>query len=549
MLTDIEISQKAKLKSIEKIAKKLNINKNELCFYGNYMAKVEPQMQENNTSKLILVTSINPTKAGNGKTTVSIGLADAFSLLGKNVCLALREPSLGPVFGMKGGATGGGYSQVVPMDEINLHFTGDFHAITSANNLLCSMIDNHIYFGNSLNINPEKILFHRCLDVNDRSLRDLTITTNKFARHEHFTITAASEIMAIMCLATNLEDLKKRLDNIIVALDYNNKPVYAKSLNATSAMAVLLKNALKPNLVQTLGGTPALVHMGPFANIAHGCNSVVATKTALNLADYVITEAGFGADLGAEKFLDFKCREINKIPACVVVVATIPALKLHGGISEEELNKENPIAVKKGCQNLLWHISVLKNVFNTNVVVTLNKYASDTPKEIEAVYSALKGECEVIINEAFKLGGKGTLDLAKQVLKTIGGEKEKSLCFAYDYNEDVEEKIRNIAQKVYGAKNIELLPDAKEDLKNIYSLNLNNLPVIMAKTQFSLSADKDLLNVPKDFIVPIRHIEIRNGAGFLVAICGNMLLMPALPKQPVAENIEIDKNGNIKGLF
>ncbi|MBQ7579314.1 MAG: formate--tetrahydrofolate ligase [Clostridia bacterium] len=548
MLSDIEISQNAKILQIEKIAKKLNLKKEDLNFYGKYIAKVEPKMAKNNHSKLILVTSINPTKAGNGKTTVSIGLGDAFTILKKKVCLALREPSLGPVFGMKGGATGGGFSQIVPMEEINLHFTGDFHAITSANNLLCSVIDNHIYFGNTLKINPNKIFFSRCLDVNDRALRDLTICSNKYSRKEHFNITAASEIMAIMCLATSLEDLKNRLDNIIVALDENDNPVYAKSLNATEAMAILLKNALKPNLVQTLGRTPALVHLGPFANIAHGANSVIATKTALNLADYVITEAGFGADLGAEKFIDFKCREINEKPACAVVVATIPALKLHGGASEENLNEENITAVKEGIKNLVWHIDVLKNVYNVPVVVTLNKYETDTINEISAVKNALKDKCEVIVNSVFTDGGKGAIILAKEVLKTIESNN-KPLHFAYSYNESVEDKIRDIAKKVYGAKDIELSETAKEDIKTINKLKLDTLPIIMAKTQFSLSADKNLLNVPENFVLPIKNIEIRGGAGFLVAICGSMLLMPALPKKPVSEDMQIDSSGKIKGLF
>ena len=541
-MTDIEIAQNAKKEEITKIAKKLGLKKDDLCLFGKYKAKIEKDVKSKKQGKLILVTAINPTKAGEGKTTVSIGLADALKELKKKVCLALREPSLGPVFGVKGGATGGGYSQIVPMEDINLHFTGDFHAITSANNLLCAMIDNHIFQGNSLKIDPKKIFFHRCLDLNDRALRETSVG----GRSESFSITSASEIMAIMCMAENLSDLKQRLGNIMVGLNISKKPVYAKDLKAENAMAILLKDALKPNLVQTLEGTPAIVHCGPFANIAHGCSSVRATKMALSLADFVVTEAGFGADLGAEKFLDFKCRETDLKPNCVVLVATIRALKMHGGVKFEDLGKKNLSALKKGFANLKKHIQTLKEVYKLPFVVALNKFSSDTEEEINLLKN-LVGE-SLVINETFSKGGKGGTNLAKAVLKKCK-EDNSNFSYAYDLKDPVEKKILDIVKKVYGGKDIEFSKEAKESLKQINKLGYQDLPVIMAKTQYSLSADKTLLGAPKNFVVKVNDIQIRSGAGFLVVICGDIMLMPGLSKNPAAIGMTISDAGEIKGLF
>lgn len=541
-MQDIEIARLVKPQKIEKIAKKLGLSENDLIKYGNYKAKVTREPENNNSkAKLILVTAINPTKAGIGKTTVSIGLADAIAKKHK-VCLALREPSLGPVFGTKGGATGGGYSQIIPMEDINLHFNGDFHAITSANNLLCSVVDNHIFQGNELNVDPSKVFVRRCLDLNERELREVTLLSG---RKERFTITSASEVMAIMCMVKSLADLKERLGSIMVALDKNGKPLYARDFKIVDAMAILLKDALYPNLVQTLAGTPALVHCGPFANIAHGCNSVRATMLATNLANYVITEAGFGADLGAEKFIDFKCRVSGLKPDCVVLVATIKALKLHGGVDEKDLNNENLEAIKAGVGNLLHHKNVIENVYNLPVVVTINKYYTDTLAEINLA-KELVGD--VTINDVWGKGGDGALELADKVInicKTHNGD----LKFAYSLEDTVENKIIDLVTKVYGGKGVNLSSEAKEKIEIINRLGYDKLPIIIAKTQFSLTQDKTIVGCPKDFIIDVQDIEIRSGAGFLVVICGNMLLMPALGKNPAGQNMTIDNDGKIEGLF
>lgn len=545
MLSDIEIARNVTPKKIIEVAKSLGLTEDQLELYGNYKAKINAPC-EKSKGKLILVTAINPTKSGNGKTTVSIGLADAFKNAGESVCLALREPSLGPVFGTKGGATGGGYSQVIPMEDINLHFTGDFHAITSANNLLCSLIDNHIFQGNALNIDSKQILFRRCMDVNERALREVECETG-YARHERFIITAASEIMAIMCMSESIEDLKTRLGNIMVALDTSGKPVYAKQLKAENAMAILLKDALKPNLVQTLIGTPAIIHCGPFANIAHGCNSVKATKLSLSLADYTITEAGFGADLGAEKFIDFKCRTAGLKPDCVVLIATIRALKLHGGEMYDNLANENLEAIKLGISNLIHHIKVLKNVYNVPVVVTLNKFVTDTDAEIELVKELLPEE-DVVVNEVWAKGGNGA-SLLYQKVKGKCNQENGELKYAYNLTDSVETKIEDIVNKVYGGASVTYTEKAKKAINTINDYGYNDLPVIMAKTQSSLSADKKLLGAPTGFNVEIKDIEIRSGAGFLVVICGDMLLMPGLGKVPASDNMTIDNEGIITGLF
>ena len=549
-MTDIEIANSVKPKKIVNIAKKLGLTEDDLILYGKYKAKIDKKITSQKAGKLILVTSISPTKSGNGKTTVSIGLADALALNGEKVCLALREPSLGPVFGLKGGATGGGYSQVIPMEDINLHFTGDFHAITTANNLLASLIDNHIFQGNELQIDSNNILFHRCLDLNDRSLRNCTVSQSKGCepRKEKFTITSASEIMAIMCLATDITDLKGRLGNIMVALNKNGDPVYARDLKAQDAMAIVLKDALRPNLVQTLAGTPAIIHCGPFANIAHGCNSVIATKTALALSDYCVTEAGFGADLGAEKFIDFKCRLNNLKPNCVVLVATIRALKLNGGADENDLASENLNALQQGLPNLMRHIHAIKDVYGLPCVVTINKFTTDTANEIALIKEAVeKVGVECIENDAWGKGGKGARELAHKVVAAC--QKRPKLSFAYDLNSSVEQKIYDIAHKIYGADEINYTDQAKASLENIKKLNLEHLPVIMAKTQYSFTDDIHRLGAPTGFSMTVRDIEVRAGAGFLVVLLGNMMLMPALNKNPAAINMTIDKNENITGLF
>ena len=550
-MTDIEIAESVKPQKIKNIAKSLGIRGSQLITYGDYKAKVNRKIDIREDSKLVLVTAINPTSAGIGKTTVSIGIADAMKSMGDSVCLALREPSLGPVFGIKGGATGGGHSQVIPMADINLHFNGDFHAITSANNLLCSYIDNHIFQGNELNIDENKIFFHRCLDLNDRALRRVTVgnTKNETPREDNFSITAASEIMAIMCLSTSLNDLKKRLGNILVALNKKGKPVFAKDLHIQDAMAILLKDALVPNLVQTLEGTPALVHLGPFANIAHGCNSIVATRTSMSLAKYTITEAGFGADLGAEKFFDVKCRVAGLKPNAVVLVATIQALKLHGGASASNLKEENVTAVKDGMGNLLRHIDIIRNVYKLPLVVTLNKYTSDTEAEVKAVTEALaKLGVVFAINDAWTLGSAGAIDLANKV-KALCEEDNSTFEYAYESESSVEEKLTAVARKVYGANGVILSDLAKEKIAEIEKLHMSHFPVVIAKTQYSLSDDKKLIGAPTNFVITIRDIEIRSGAEFLVAIAGDIMLMPGLGKVPAGVNMKITSGGKISGLF
>lgn len=550
-MTDIEIANSVTPTRIVEVAKKIGLNEDDLILYGKYKAKIDKKLDGKKTGKLVLVTAISPTKAGNGKTTVSIGLADGLAQLGEKVCLALREPSLGPVFGIKGGATGGGYSQIVPMEDINLHFNGDFHAITSANNLLSSLIDNHVFQGNELQIDCDNIFFKRCLDLNDRALRECTVneTKNCTPRKEHFTITAASEIMAIMCLAKDLTDLKARLGNIMVALNTDGKPVYARDLHAQDAMAILLKDALKPNLVQTFAGTPAIVHCGPFANIAHGCNSVIATRTALSLADYCVTEAGFGADLGAEKFIDLKCRLNGFKPNCVVLVATIRALKLNGGADDCDLATENLNALKNGLPNLMRHLNAITDVYKLPCVVTINRFTTDTDAEIELVRTAV-GEKNVacVINEVWAKGGTGALNLARAVIDNCNKPND-SFSFAYDLDESVKDKIFDVAHKIYGAKSVVYTEQAEKSLKNIHKLGLDGLPVIMAKTQFSFTDDAKRLGAPTDFELTVRDVEIRSGAGFLVVLLGNMMLMPALSASPAAIKMTIDENEHITGLF
>lgn len=546
-MTDIEIARNVKKENILKIAKKLSLGKSNLFLYGNYIAKIKNFKKGKKNAKLILVTAINPTSAGNGKTTVSIGLADALSLKGKKVCLSLREPSLGPVFGIKGGATGGGMSQILPMEEINLHFTGDFHAITSANNLLSSLIDNHIFQGNELGI--KEVVFKRCLDLNDRALREVTVSksNNATPREDEFTITAASEIMAILSLAKDLQDLKTRLGNILVGYNKKGAPVFAKDLNAENAMAILLKDAIYPNLVQTIGKTPAVVHCGPFANIAHGCSSLIATNFAMSNSDFAITEAGFGSDLGAEKFFNIVCREGSLKPSVSVLVATIPALKLHGGADKKLLKDENLKAVELGLENLRAHINILKN-FNVPVVVTLNKYVSDTEKEIEIVKNFAKNEMVgFAICDVWSKGGKGAFELADEVVKQ--SKINSKLTYSYDLSDSVKTKIKKLAKQVYGTTKIVYSKEAEKSLKEIKKLGFENLPICVAKTQYSLSDNKNLLGAPKDFELTVRNVEIRSGAGFLVVLLGDMLLMPGLSKNPAAINMTIDENGKIEGLF
>ena len=547
-MTDIEIAHSVKPLKIKEVAKKLNLKSKDLIFYGDNKCKIKKKINVEKQGKLVLVTAINPTSAGIGKTTVSIGLADALNKLNKNVCLALREPSLGPVFGIKGGATGGGRSQVIPMEDINLHFTGDFHAITSANNLLCAMIDNHIFQGNQLKI--DKVLFHRCMDMNDRALRSITVGQTKIEspREDSFSITSASEIMAIMCLSENLQDLKRRLGNILIGLNNKGKPIFARQLKAQDAMAILLQDALLPNLVQTLEGTPAIVHLGPFANIAHGCNSITATKLSMSLADYTITEAGFGADLGAEKFFDIKCRVAGLKPDAVVLVATIQALKLHGGCEKDKLKEENLTALNDGLGNLIRHIEILKNVYKLPLVVTLNKYTSDSETEVKLVLENLdKLNVTYAINDAWTLGGEGAIDLAEKVM--LACEKENNFTFSYDTNSSVEEKINNIAKKVYGAKGVIFTDKAKDSINIINELGMDKFPICIAKTQYSLSDNPKLIGAPTDFEITIRDIEIRSGSEFLVAIAGDIMLMPGLSKNPASVNMKITNSGKISGLF
>lgn len=545
MLSDIEIARKAKPKPVTEIAGALGIKEENLIPYGKYMAKTDAMGKKK--GKLILVTAINPTAAGEGKTTVSIGLADAMKRAGKNVCLALREPSLGPVFGVKGGAAGGGYAQITPMENINLHFTGDMHAITSANNLLASMIDNHIYFGNALRI--KKVTWRRCLDLNDRALRNIVDGIGwGSTREDGFDITAASEIMAILCLASDLKDLKKRLGDIVIGEDFDGRLVTAREIKAEEAMTILLADAIKPNLVQTLEGTPAFVHGGPFANIAHGCNSIRATRTALSYADYVVTEAGFGADLGAEKFLDIKCRTAGLEPCAAVIVATVRALKCAGGKKKEELSVRDDKALEKGLPNLVKHIENMKNVYGLNVVVAVNRFFSDTEEEIEIVKKACeKLGVKAVCCECFARGGEGGEELAKAVVE-IADKEHKKLKFAYELEDGIREKITAVATKIYGASGVKFLPAAEKRIAE-YEKLAAGLPVCIAKTQYSLSDNPALVGRPENFTVTVRDLYFRAGAGFIVALAGDIFLMPGLPKQPNAEKMTIDEKGVINGLF
>ena len=542
MLSDREIEASAKPQNIVKIGAKLGLGEEALDTFGKLKAKIEPRLGSAPGANLILVTATNPTPYGEGKTTVTVGLSDGLARIGKRVCAALREPSLGPVFGIKGGATGGGYSQVTPSEDINLHFNGDFHAITSANNLIAAMLDNHIHHGNALNIDPARVIFKRCMDMNDRSLREIEIgleKSNKFTRKDGFVITAASEIMAILCLATDLKNLKERVENIVVAYDKDGGLVRAKSLNCADAVCVLLKEAIKPNLVQTLEGTPVLIHGGPFANIAHGCNSVIATKTALNLADYVVTEAGFGAELGAQKFLDIKCRTAGLAPKCIVLVSTIRSLKYNGGCDKDGISQPNLDALKLGGENLKAHIENLKN-FNQNVIVALNKFATDTDEEIAHVRALCEESgAEFSLCEGFLKGSVGTEDLAKKVAQ-ICEKPAREINFTYEPADPVKTKIEKIATKIYGAKEVVFSPRAQEDLAEISRLGFDGLPVCIAKTQYSFSSDAKLLGRPKGFSFEVSALEIRGGAGFIVAVSGSTMLMPGLPKVPAAEQMKAE---------
>lgn len=555
MKTDIEIAQSYKMKPITEIAEKVGIPEDYLEAYGRYKAKIDTAFLKNETrkdGKLVLVTAINPTPAGEGKTTITIGIADALNAMGKKTVVALREPSLGPVFGVKGGATGGGYAQVVPMEDINLHFTGDFHAIGAANNLLCAMLDNHIYQGNALKINPETITIKRCVDMNDRQLRQITDGLggrfNGVPRSDGFEITVASEVMAVFCLAESLSDLKNRLAKITVGYTYDRKPVTAGDLKAQGAMTALLKDALKPNLVQTMEGTPAIIHGGPFANIAHGCNSVIATKTALKLGDYCITEAGFGADLGAEKFLDIKCRAAGIKPSAVVLVATVRALKFHGGVKKEDLNAENLEALEKGMPNLIRHVENLTKVYKLPTVVAINEFPTDTEAEIELVdESCKKFGVNVVRSSVWANGGKGGEKLAEEVVELC--ENDNDFTCAYDLAEPIEQKIVDLTQKIYGGDGVEFSDEAKAKIEILEKQGYGNLPICVAKTQYSFSDDATLLGAPKGFNIHVRDVKVSSGAGFIVVYTGTVMTMPGLPKIPAAENIDVDDSEKIKGLF
>ena len=556
MKTDIEIAQEAKMLHIREVAEKLGIAEDELELYGKYKAKLSDELiervKDEPDGKLILVTAINPTPAGEGKTTISVGLGEAFGQLGKKAVIALREPSLGPCFGIKGGAAGGGYAQVVPMEDINLHFTGDFHAITSANNLLAALLDNHIQQGNELGIDPRQVVWKRCLDMNDRVLRNIVVGLGRkmdgMVREDHFVITVASEIMAVLCLADDMHDLKRRLGKIIVAYTYDGKPVTADDIKATGAMAALLKDALKPNLIQTLEHTPAIVHGGPFANIAHGCNSVRATKTALKLADYVITEAGFGADLGAEKFFDIKSRMAGLHPDAVVLVATVRALKYNGGVAKADLGEENLEALKKGIVNLEKHIENLQK-YGVPVVVTLNSFVTDTKAETDYIEQFCRErDCEFALAKVWENGGKGGVELAEKVLKTLE-TKESHFKPLYADDLSLEEKIETIAKEIYGADGVTYASAAAKELKRIADMGMSDFPVCMAKTQYSLSDDQTKLGRPSGFTINVREVYVSAGAGFVVAITGAIMTMPGLPKNPAAYGIDVDDNGVITGLF
>lgn len=556
MLTDIEIAKQADIKPISDIAEKLGISADELEFYGKYKAKLPLSLlkkyENREDGKLILVTAINPTPAGEGKTTVTVGLGEAMNRIGKKAVIALREPSMGPVFGIKGGAAGGGYAQVIPMEDINLHFTGDMHAITAANNLLCAIIDNHIQQGNELRIDPRRILFKRCLDMNDRALRNVVIglggKVNGVPREDGFMITVASEIMAILCLSSGIKDLKERLGSILTAYTYDGTPVYARDLNAVGSMAALLKDAIKPNLVQTLENTPALMHGGPFANIAHGCNSVTATRLALKLGDYCITEAGFGADLGAEKFLDIKCRCAGLKPSCVVIVATIRALKYNGGVPKAELSKENIVALKNGIVNLETHIENMRK-YGLPVVVAINRFATDTEAEIETIEAFCKEKyVPVSLTEVFARGGEGGKELAEKVVKTIE-TKEAHFKPIYDEKLSIKEKLNVLAKEIYRAGDVVFTSNAEKAISEIEKLGKDKLPICVAKTQYSLSDDPQKLGSPKGFTLTVRDVRLSAGAGFIVALTGDIMTMPGLPKQPAAYKIDVDDDGNVSGLF
>ena len=553
-MTDIEIAKSVKLEKITKIASEIGISEEDIEQYGSYKAKISEnvfeKVKDNKNGKLVLVTALSPTPLGEGKTTVSIAIADGLRKINKKSILALREPSLGPVFGIKGGATGGGKVQVAPMEDINLHFTGDIHAITSANNLLSSIIDNHIYFGNELKF--KKVVWKRCVDLNDRQLRvietGLSGEKNIVPRQDSFDITVASEIMAILCLAENITELKEMLGNILVGYDENNKPIYAKQLKAEGAMATLLKDAIKPNLVQSLEHTPAIIHGGPFANIAHGCNSIRATKLALKLGEYVITEAGFGADLGAEKFLNIKCRKANLKPDAVVIVATIKAIKYHGGIEKDKIQEENIEGIKNGIENLYRHIDNIKNKFGLNVIVALNRYNSDTEEEVKYIKENLeKKGIELSIVEGWAKGGEGAIDIAQKLVDLV--EKEEKFKFTYSLEDNIEEKIKKIAENIYGAKGVIYEEEAKQKIEQFKVEEYGNLPICIAKTQYSFSDNPKNLKCDDEYYITIRNLELKAGAGFIVALAGKIMTMPGLPKHPSAESIDIDKKGNIVGIF
>ena len=553
-MTDIEIARNTKLDNIVDVAKNININEDELELYGKYKAKISNDLynkiEKNKNGKLVLVTAISPTPLGEGKTTISISIADGLKKIGKKSILALREPSLGPVFGIKGGATGGGRAQVAPMEDINLHFTGDIHAITSANNLLSALIDNHIFSGNSLEI--EKVIWKRCVDLNDRQLRKvntgLSGEKNMQPREDSFDITVASEIMAILCLSKDLNDLKKRVGNIVIGYNKKGEPVYAKDLKAEGSIAVLLKDAIKPNLVQTLEHTPCLIHGGPFANIAHGCNSIIATKLALKLADYTVTEAGFGADLGAEKFLNIKCRQAQIKPDVVVCVVTLKALKYHGGVEKDKIQEENIEALEKGMNNLYKHIENIKDKFGLNVIIALNKYSKDSQKEIEYLKNKLnEKQIELSLVEGWEKGSDGAIDIANKIVKL--SEKEEKFTYTYELQDDIKTKIEKVTSKIYGAKSVIYEDQAIENMEKIEKMGYGNLPICIAKTQYSFSDNAKNLECDDDFSITVRNVELKAGAGFIVILAGKIMTMPGLPKVPAAENIDIDDNGNIIGIF
>ena len=554
-LSDIEIAQQCKMQPIVDIARAAGVDEKYLELYGNYKAKVNYSLlkeSKRGDGKLILVTAINPTPAGEGKTTTTVGLADAMKRIGKNVAVALREPSLGPVFGIKGGAAGGGYAQVVPMEDINLHFTGDFHAIGAANNLLAAMLDNHIQQGNALGIDVKRIVWRRCVDMNDRQLRNIVDglggRMQGVPREDGFDITVASEVMAVLCLAADIPDLKERLGRMVVAYTFEGKPVTASDLKAAGAMAALLKDALKPNLVQTLEGTPAFIHGGPFANIAHGCNSVMATKMAMRISDYTVTEAGFGADLGAEKFFDIKCRLAGLRPSAVVVVATVRALKNHGGVPKAELNSENLEALEKGLPNLIQHVENITNVYRLPCVVAINAFPTDTKAELELIEKKCRElNVNVALSEVWAKGGRGGIELAKEVVRLC--EKENGFTFAYDTEDPIETKLNDIARRIYRADAAILTPNARKQMAELEAMGFGRLPICMAKTQYSFSDDQTLLGAPRGFSITVRNIQVSAGAGFLVALTGDIMTMPGLPKAPSAERIDVDENGRISGLF